>query len=185
VDTAAYHAIPPPTQNELHSLTTTNRIGEGSSGLLFPLLVDGGAAGTTCHDKTCLHEYKVLSRYKYFNDAGKTTHRAIGEGYLCLEVCMKGEKRPSHFMVHSYHTPTIPITVLSPGRTVLRHPKRFDAHTVYTNHVTGKGYAQFHGMDGNSDTQIPGIILDVLVYAQAIRPASMEHACNPIMFIQE
>jgi hypothetical protein len=74
-------------------------------------------------------------------------------------------------MVHSYHIPSIPIAVLSPGRTVLRHPKRFDAHTVYTNHVMGNGYAQFHGIIGNTYTHIPGIIRGVLVYAQAVCPA--------------
>jgi hypothetical protein len=134
-----------------------------------------------CLDKTCLHDYKVLSRDNFFNNVGKTTHRAIGEGYLCLAVCTKGDAQPSHFMVHSYHTPTIPITILSPGRTVLWHSTLFGTHTVYTNHVTGKGYAQFHVISGNKYTQIPGIIRGVLVYAQAVRPSPVMPACHPFM----
>jgi hypothetical protein len=124
--------------------------GEGGE-LSFSLLVDGGAAGTTCHDATCLHDYKLLTRDKYFNDAGKKTHRSVGEGYLRVAVCIKGQTTPSHFMVHSYHAPTTPITVLSPGRTVLRHSSRFDAHTVYTNHLSGRGYAKFHSIGPITD----------------------------------
>jgi hypothetical protein len=74
-------------------------------------------------------------------------------------------------MIHSYHTPTIPIIVLSPGRTVLRHPSRFDAHTVYTNRTTGRGYAEFHSASSTADVKIPGIVRGVLLYAQASQPA--------------
>jgi hypothetical protein len=76
----------------------------------------------------------------------KKSHRSVGEGYLRVAVCIKGHTTPSQFMVHSYHTSTIPINVLSPGRTVLCHSSRFDAHTVYTNHVSGRGYATFHSI---------------------------------------
>jgi hypothetical protein len=156
--------------------------GEGGEGgeLSFSLLVDGGAEGTTYHDATCLHDYKVLTRDKYFNDAGKKTHRSVGEGYMRVAVCIKGQTTPSHFMVHSYHTPTIPITVLSPGRTVLRHSSRFDAHTVYMNHVSGRGYAKFHGIGPITDVEVPGIVRGVLLYAQASRPAITAYIARPI-----
>jgi hypothetical protein len=77
---------------------------------------------------------------------------------MCLAVCSMGGATPSHVMVHSYHTLSIPITVLSLGRTILRHPKRFDVHTVYNNHVMVKGYSLFRGIGGKNDIQIPGII---------------------------
>jgi hypothetical protein len=83
-------------------------------------------------------------------------------------------------MIHSYHTPSIKITVLSPGRTVLRHPKEFDAHTIYNDHVTGKGYTTFHGTDGIGDVRIPGIIRGVLLYAQARRPALTNYVTCPM-----
>jgi hypothetical protein len=133
--------------------------------------VYGGAEGTTCHDVTFFHDYKLLTRDKYFNDAGNKTHRSVGEGYLRGAVCIKGQTTPSHFMVHSYHMPTIPITVLSPGRTMLRHSSRFDVHTVYMNHVSRRGYAKFHGIGPITDVEVPGIVRGVLMYAQAYRPA--------------
>jgi hypothetical protein len=139
--------------------------------------VDGGAAGTTCSDATCLYDYKLLTRDTYFNNAGKKTHRSVGEGYLRVVVYIKGKTTPSHFMVHSYHTYTIPITVLSPGRTVLRHSSRFD---VYTNHVSGRGYAKFHSIGPITDEDVPGIIRGVLLYAQASRSAITAYVARPI-----
>jgi hypothetical protein len=109
----------------------------------------------------------------------------MGGGYLCIAVCTKGESQSSHFMLHSYHTPLIPITVLSPGITVHGNPMRFYAHTVHTKHVTGKGYAQFHGIGRNKDTQIPGITRAILLYTQDIRPESTMHVDGPIVHLQE
>jgi hypothetical protein len=152
--------------------------GDGGA-LSFSLLVDGGTEGTTYHDASCLHEYKPLTRDNFFSDAGKKTHKSVGEGYLRVAVCIPGQTTASHFMIHSYHTPTIPIIVLSPGRTVLRHPSRFDAHTVYTNHTTGRGYAQFNGASSTADVKIPGIICGVLLYAQSSRPSLTTYvACS-------
>jgi hypothetical protein len=142
--------------------------------------VDGGAAGTTCHNTTCLHYYKLLTHDKYFNYAGKKTHLIVDEGYLCVAVCIKVQTTPIRFMVHSYHTATIPIAVLSPGRTVLRHSSRFDAYTVYTDHVTGRGYAKFHGICSTADVEVPDIVWGVLLYAQASRPVITDYAARPI-----
>jgi hypothetical protein len=55
--------------------------------------------------------------------------------------------------------------------------------TVYTDHVTGKGYGQFHGISGNKDTQIPGIICSVSLYAQAVLLAPTLH--GGIMHLEE
>jgi hypothetical protein len=152
--------------------------GDGGA-LSFSLLVDGGASGTTCHDASCLHDYKPLTRDNCFSDAGKKTHKSVGEGYLRVAVCIQGQATASHFMIHSYHTPTIPIVVLFPGRTVLRHSSWFNAHTVYTNHTTGRGYAKFHGASSTADVKIPGIVRGVLLYAQASRPAIIAYvACS-------
>jgi hypothetical protein len=180
VDIAAYQAIAPPTSLELDGLTSINMLRGESGKLSFSLLVDGGAAGTTFHDASCLHDYKVFTRDNFFNDAGKKTHRSVGEGYLRVAVCVKGQTVPSHFMIHSYHTPTIPITVLSPGRTVLRHYSHLDAHIVYTNHVTGRGYAKLHGISSNGDIEVPGIVRGVLLYAQATRPAIVAYVAQPV-----
>jgi hypothetical protein len=159
-------------------LTEINLLQDGDSALSFPILVDGGDAGSTCHDASWIHGYKPLTRDKYFNDAKNHTHKSVGEGYICLATYTKGVTK--HFMIHLYHTPSIKITVLSPGRTVLRHPKQFDAHTIYTSHVTGKGYTTFHGTDGTEDVKVPGIVRGVLLYAQALRPAIGNYIAQPM-----
>jgi hypothetical protein len=163
---------------ELTSLTEINLLHDRDSDFSFSVLVDGVAAGSTCHDASFLHGYKLLARDKYFSDAGKHTHKSIGEGYICLATTVQGATK--HFIIHSYHTPIIKITILSPGRTVLHHRKEFDSHTIYTKHVTGKGYTTFHGTNGTSDVRIPGIIRGVLVYVQALLPALTNYVTRPL-----
>jgi hypothetical protein len=71
--------------------------------------------------------------------------------------------------------------VVSPGHNVLRHPKQLDSHTIYTNHVTNKGYTTFHGTGGGDDVRVPGISRGVLIYAQAPRPAIRNYVASPMV----
>jgi hypothetical protein len=157
--TSAYQSIAHPKPLKLDGLTTINMLRAEGGDFSFSPLVDGDAEVTTCHDATYLHEYKLLTWDKFFNDAGKKTHRSVGEGSLRVAVYIKGQTTPSHFMDHSYHTPTIPSTVLSPGHNVLHHSSWFDAHTVYT-----------------ADVEVPSIVWGVLLYAQASRPVITAYA---------
>jgi hypothetical protein len=181
-----YQTIAPPTPLELDGITSINMLhGEGGA-LQFSLLVDGGATGMTFNDATCLHEYTLLTRDKYFKDAGNKTHRSVEEGYLRVAVCVKGQTIPSH--TQPFHSPlvphpTIPITVLSPGRTALHHFSRFDAHTVYTNHASGRGYAKFHVIGSITYVEVPKIVQGVQRYAQASHPAIKAYVARPIYAI--
>jgi hypothetical protein len=133
-----------------------------------------------CHDATCIRDYKLLTWNKYFKDAGKKTHRSVGERYICVAVCIKGQTTPSHFMVQSYHMPMIPINVLSRGHIMLHHSSCFHVHTLYTNHVTGQGYAKFHGIYSTADVEVPEILWGVLLYSQDSRPAITAYMMCPI-----
>jgi hypothetical protein len=88
----AYQGLAPPTQTELASLAEINLLHDRDSDLSLSVLVDGGAAGSTCHDASCLHGYKLLTRDKYFNDVGKTHTRVLVKGIFVWPRQFKGSQ---------------------------------------------------------------------------------------------
>jgi hypothetical protein len=65
-----------------------------------------------------------------------------------------------------FHTPSLTVTVLSPGRFVLRHSTKYEAHTIYSNHKIHPGYAHIHGLGWVKDIYKPGMLHDTLLYSR-------------------
>jgi hypothetical protein len=74
--------------------------------------------------------------------------------------------------IHCYHTPTLPVTVLSRGRFVTRHESKYEAQKIYANNRTKRGYARIHGLVDVQDIFITGIVHGVLLYSRASSPYS-------------
>jgi hypothetical protein len=139
---------------------------------MFTVLVDGCAAGSTTDDRSKLHGYKAITVHKAFHDAGKRSHASAGEGYMRLACGTSAEASNKYVIIHCFHTPTLPVTVLSPGRFVARHESKYEAQTIYTNHRNKHGYARIHGLADISDIYIPCIVHGVLLYSRASSPSS-------------
>jgi hypothetical protein len=94
---------------------------------LICALVDSGSQGTTTNHQWLLHKYKKINFEKYLFDAGKKmAHKVIGKGYTKIS---NGDGIYSG--IHSWHTPTIPMTVISPGEVVHQHKKLYKSNTIY------------------------------------------------------
>jgi hypothetical protein len=75
--------------------------------------------------------------------------------------------------------PRFPSLFSPPGRTVLCHSSHLDAHIVYTNNVTGRGYVKFYGICSTADVEVTGIVWGVLLYAQASQPVITAYVTRP------
>jgi hypothetical protein len=158
-------------ERELTQITFISDPGESD---MFAVLVDGGAAGSTTDDQSKLHGYKALTVHNAFHDAGKRSHTSAGEGegYMRLACGTSAEASNKYVNIHCFHTPTLPVIVLSPGRFVAHHESKYEAHTIYTNHRTKRGYARIHGLADIPDIYVPEIVRGVLLYSRASSPSS-------------
>jgi hypothetical protein len=75
-------------------------------------------------------------------------------------------------MIHCFRIPFLTITVLSPGRFVLRRITKYEAHAIYANHKTQRAYARIHDLCSIKDIYILGIIHGALLYSRALYPPS-------------
>eukprot|EP00957_Ditylum_brightwellii_P069674 5291588-Ditylum_brightwellii.AAC.1 len=66
-------------------------------------------------------------------------HKVIGKGYTKIS---NGDGTYSG--IHSWHTPTIPMTVISPGEVVHQHKKLYKPTTIYCDEDAQTGYVKFH-----------------------------------------
>eukprot|EP00957_Ditylum_brightwellii_P088728 6756840-Ditylum_brightwellii.AAC.1 len=66
-------------------------------------------------------------------------HKVIGEGYMKIPNIdgMYSE-------IHSWHRPTMPKTVISPGEVVNCHKKLYKSNTIYCDEDAQTGYVKFH-----------------------------------------
>jgi hypothetical protein len=156
-------------RNGLSQITFIKDRGETDT---FAVLVDCGAAGSTTNDRSKLNGYKLLTIHKAFHDAGKCLHIRASEGYMRLAWGTSAEVSNKYVNIHCRHTPTLPVTVLSPGRSVTRHESKYEAHTIYANHRTKRGYAHIHGLVDVPHIYIPGIVCGILLYSRASSPSS-------------
>eukprot|EP00957_Ditylum_brightwellii_P033914 2569874-Ditylum_brightwellii.AAC.1 len=53
-------------------------------------------------------------------------HKVIGEGYMKIP-----NSDGTYSEIHSWHTPNMPTTVISPGEVVHRHKKLYKSNTTY------------------------------------------------------
>jgi hypothetical protein len=179
IDTIVYASVIPLSTAEEHELSQITFIQDRGDSDTFTVLIDGGAAGSTTDDRSKLHGYKTLTMHKAFHDAGKRSHISAGEGYMRLACGTSAEVSNKYVNIHCYHTPTLPVTVLSPGRFVTRHESQYEAQTIYANHRTKRGYARIHGLVDVQDIYIPGIVCGVLLYCRASSPSSAIPPCVP------
>jgi hypothetical protein len=77
-------------------------------------------------------------------------------------------------MVHSWWTPTLPVTVLSPTAAVKRHKHHFYGYATHLNYIrtTGSGTLKAHQGCAHAIT-IPGIMHWLLLYT-----APLVHVCS-------
>jgi hypothetical protein len=165
-------------EHELSHITFIENRGESDT---LTVLINGGAAVSTTNDCSKLHGYKPLAVHKAFHDAGKRSQIRAGEGYILLTCGTSAEVSNKYVNIHCYHTSTLPVTALSPGRFVTRHESKYEAHTIYANHRTKRGYARIHGLVDVQEIYIPGIVHGVLLYSCASSPSSDRHKFNSLI----
>jgi hypothetical protein len=124
----AYADVVPLSNAEERERSQITFIADPGESDMFAVLVDGGAAGSTNYDRSKLHGYKALTVHKAFHDAGKRSHTSAGEGYIWLACGTSAEASNTYVNIHCFHTPTLPVTVLSPGRFVARIVLNVDTH---------------------------------------------------------
>ena len=95
--------------------------------------VDPGSQATTCHEKSYLHDYRPINFEKLLRDAVGNLHAVVGEGYLKVSSSRSVDKNDMYSMIHCWHTPSMPVVVVSPGAMVKRHRKRYYAYSVVSN----------------------------------------------------
>jgi hypothetical protein len=91
------------------------------------------------------------------------------------------EASTKYVNIHCYHTPALPVTVLSSGQSVTHHSSKYETQTIiYANHCTKLGYARIDGMVDVPDIYIPGIVRDVFLYIRASSPSSDIPKCGSL-----
>eukprot|EP00957_Ditylum_brightwellii_P096394 7340664-Ditylum_brightwellii.AAC.1 len=73
-------------------------------------------------------------------------HKVIGERDMKIP---NGDGTYSR--VHAWYSPTMPMTVLSPGEVFQRHTKLYKANTVNCDEEDKLGYVKYHGRDSSCD----------------------------------
>jgi hypothetical protein len=58
-------------------------------------------------------------------DASHKHHASLGKRFIKIRSADGANKQPRFVMVHSWWTPTLPVTVFSPAATVERHKDPF------------------------------------------------------------
>jgi hypothetical protein len=131
-----YVTVGPLRHDESTHLTQITMFADKDEGDYFAVLVDGGAADSTTYMKGYLHGYKITSR-KFFYDARKRAHVSVGEVYIKLLYGLNTTSYATCIFIHCYQTPTMYVTVLSPGRFVICHGSKYE-HRRYMP-TTGQG----------------------------------------------
>jgi hypothetical protein len=142
----------------------------------FRALADTGDEATTTNHKFLLHYFQTIPFQKYMADASDRKHPSLGQGYLKVR-CDNGDPTTDQFsMVHSWWTPTLPVTVLSPEAAVERHKHRFCGYDMHLNHLRSTGSVTLKAHQGSAqDITIPGTKKRLLLYTSPLVPG-----CSPV-----
>eukprot|EP00957_Ditylum_brightwellii_P004753 361561-Ditylum_brightwellii.AAC.1 len=73
-------------------------------------------------------------------------HKIVGKGHIKIP-----NNIGSYSRVHTWYTPTMLTTVLSPGEVVQRHRKLYKANTIYCDKEEQSGYVKFHDRASSYD----------------------------------
>ena len=109
-------------------------------------LVDNGSQATTTNKRFLLHQYHPVKNSRVLHDAGgKVTYNIEGQGILMVP---RGDG--SFLPMKCWYTPTLPVTVISPGEHVQQCQGVLASHTVFSHEFKGSGEVRFQ--DVNDDT---------------------------------
>jgi hypothetical protein len=125
----------------------------------FPVIMNGGAVSSRSNNRSFLHGYKKLPTYKVLYDSAKRAHHSVGEGYTELACGPTEDGVGAHVLIHCFQMPSLTVTVLF----VLQHSTKYEAHTIYANHKTQRGYVRIHGLGIIKYIYIPGILHEALL----------------------
>ena len=125
---------------------------------------NGSDATTTCH-RHILHDYKPINFKKSLTDAGKNVHECIGEGFIKIPTDNNGFK-----MIRSWHTPSMPVTILSPGDIVKYESNIFSGFMTTTDYDNNEGKATFVGRRNRHTITIPLSVIGKLLFTKPIVP---------------
>jgi hypothetical protein len=170
--------LPTAKEHQLSHIKFTEDWGKSDT---FAVLIDDGKAGSTTNNCSNLYGYKPLTTHKTFHDDGKRSHISAGEGYMRLACGTSAEVSNTYVNIHCYHTPTLPVTVLYPGRFVTHHELTYQTQKIYATHCTKRGYARIYGLVDVPDIYIPGSVYGALLYSRTSSPSSEITKCESLI----
>ena len=96
---------------------------------------------TSINNRIIIHHLKKIEYEQYLGDSGrKSSYRVEGRGFIMVPGT---DGRPVE--LPCWYTPSLPITVIGPVEYIQENPDVFEAHDIYSNGRTGKGYLKFNG----------------------------------------
>ena len=111
-------------------------------------LVDNGSQATTTNKCFLLHNYTSINNQRFLRDAGgKITYNVEGKGTLMVP---RGDG--SFMSIKCWYTPTLTVTVISPGEHVKQKPTKISSHTIFSHEFKGSGEVLFHDKNGDQTT---------------------------------
>ena len=91
-------------------------------------LVDNGSQATTTNKRFLLHNYTSINFPRVLRDAGgNITYKVEGQGTLMVP---RGDG--SFMGIKCWYTPTLPVTVISPGEHIQQNPAKLSSHTIFS-----------------------------------------------------
>ena len=140
---------------------------------------------TSTNDKSILHRLKKITFEKFLGDAGKkSSYRVEGKKYI---VVPGTDGRLVE--IPCWYTPTLPLTVLGPGEFIQKRPELFEAHSIYSNDRSGKGYLKFHGHQPTGNVVLDTVYRNKKSYTKPlIRPdelKSKEHGKEDVCVTED
>ncbi len=158
------HDTHPPTADSVH---------------LIRAQVDNGAQTTTTDQRHLIHEFRSLTSPRHLLDAGENKHHCQGEGYLKVPTLDK-HKQPTFSLIHTWFTPSLPQTIISPGEIKRRHPSRFQGSNILSLDDLGKGCLTMLGKRHWRDNlYIPLLAKDRLTYSEPLVLPTPSEAQEP------
>ena len=110
-------------------------------------LVDNLSQVTTTNKKFLLHDFKPITSPRLLKDARKKAQYVIkGQGTLLVP---RGDG--SYMRIKCWYTPSLPVTVISPGEHFQQHPSQFESHTIFSHEYKGTGEVRFHSVSEDND----------------------------------
>jgi hypothetical protein len=109
-------------------------------------------------------------------DASNKHHASLGQGFIKLRRDDGVNNQPRYILVHSWWTPSLPITVFSPAATVERHKTQYKGYSTTLDHVARTGTVTLHScLDPSHDVHLPGVKKRLLLYTAPLVPSGIQN----------